>query len=103
MHKLSNEKYLAKILGPEKMETLAKVVSLEFSLEALEKLKQIAREFVTKDQEELSNQTENFQERQKQVKTLKTEIAEKEDLRDKLLIVGLTRKPESNGRTWGNC
>lgn len=85
------------------MEALATVVGLEYSAEALEQLRQLAERFVEEEEQELKTQVEDFQEKQKQLKTLRKQISEKEDLKDKLTIVGLTRRPGSSGRTWASC
>lgn len=85
------------------MEALTTVVGLEYSAEALEQLRQLAERFVEEEEQELKTQVEDFQEKQKQLKTLRKQISEKEDLKDKLTIVGLTRKRGSSARTWGSC
>lgn len=88
MQKLSNEKYLGKVLGEAKMDTLARVVALEYSSEALAELREIAQEFLDREQPQFQSQSEELQQKQREIKALRREISEKEDLRDKLTIVG---------------
>jgi oligoribonuclease NrnB/cAMP/cGMP phosphodiesterase (DHH superfamily) len=92
MERLSNEKYLNKVLDEDQMDMLRQVVSLDFSKESMQTLMELSRQFVNEDQHNYKEKVGNLNEKQKEMKRLRQEISEKEDLRDKLTIVGLTRK-----------
>ena len=87
MERLSNEKYLSKILDEGQMELLKKVVTLDFSLESLETLKSLSFQFVDAEKQNLKEKTEALQEGQRELRRLRTAVSGQEDLKDRLKIV----------------
>ena len=94
IQKLRNEKYLNKILEKEQMLRLREVVSMDFSRETLEKLKNYAQEFVEEQKGDLEEKMRTWVKERKRGRKLRTEIREKEDLKDKLTIVKIIRRPK---------
>lgn len=94
IQKLRNEKYLNKILEKEQMLRLREVVSMDFSRESLEKLKNYAQEFVEDQKGDLEEKMRTWVKERKRGRKLRTEIREKEDLKDKLTIVKIIRRPK---------
>jgi hypothetical protein len=74
-------------LGEKRMRELKKVVGLEYSSEELEKLKNIAGEFLEVEKKNLGEKHEELTQKQKYIKEVRGNISENEDLRDKLMIV----------------
>ena len=73
---------------------LREVVSMDFSRESLEKLKNYAQEFVEDQKGDLEEKMRTWVKERKRGRKLRTEIREKEDLKDKLTIVKIIRRPK---------